>query len=136
VFLQNNPKLTLTSFHCAISIDKWSKEKKLPTCIMQGGYPNETRIDHYARMLFKMGVEVLYNGQVAKVTGWSTNGDAGEATTYSYQLNGAGDLVQETDLTLAPIGATGTDAPTESGATGTDAPTESGATGTDAPTGN
>jgi len=94
---------------------------------MQGGYPNAPSIDHYARMLFKMGVEVLYNGKVAKVTGWSTNGDAGEATTYSYQLNGEGDLVLETNLTLAPIGATGTDAPVETGATGTDAPAETGA---------
>lgn len=55
-------------------------------------------MDHYARMKFKMGSTVLYNGQTMTITGWSTNGDAGEATTYSYQLNGGGDLVLETDL--------------------------------------
>lgn len=63
-------------------------------------------IDHYARMKFKMGSSVLYNGETATITGWSTNGDAGEATTYSYQLNGGGDLVQETELSpLASEGA-------------------------------
>jgi hypothetical protein len=62
-------------------------------------------VDHYARMKFKMGSTVLYNGETATITGWSTNGDAGEATTYSYQLNGAGDLVQETELTEAPAPA-------------------------------
>lgn len=60
-------------------------------------------IDHYARMKFKMNSTVLYNGQTVTITGWSTNGDAGEATTYSYQLNGSGELVQETELSaVAP----------------------------------
>ena len=58
-------------------------------------------VDHYARMKFKMGSSVVYNGQVANVTGWSTNGEEGEDATYSYQLNG-GELVRETELTAAP----------------------------------
>jgi len=64
-------------------------------------------MDHYARMKFKMGSTVLYNGETATITGWSTNGDAGEATTYSYQLNGGG-LVNETELTEAPAPAPAT----------------------------
>ena len=58
-------------------------------------------VDHYARMKFKMGSSVVYNGQVANVTGWSTNGEEEEDTTYSYQLNGGGELVNEKELTAA-----------------------------------
>lgn len=69
---------------------------------------NSQPLDDYARMKFKMGSTVLYNGQPVTITGWSTNGDAGDATTYCYQLNGGGDLVQETELTAV---ATETPAP-------------------------
>lgn len=58
------------------------------------------RVDHYARMKFKMGSTVVYNGQPAKITGWSTNGEE-EDTTYSYQLNGSGELIHETELAAA-----------------------------------
>jgi len=69
-------------------------------------------VDHYARMKFKMNSTVLYNGQPVTITGWSTNGEAGEATTYSYQLNGGGELVQETELTaLATETAVATETP-------------------------
>ena len=92
-------------------------------------------IDHYARMKFAMNSKVLYNGQTATITGWSTNGDAGEATTYCYQLNSGGDLVQETELlSLTPEGASATETPatetpvTETPATETPA-TETPATG-------
>ena len=80
-------------------------------------------IDHYARMKFAMNSKVLYNGQTVTITGWSTNGDAGEATTYCYQLNGGGDLVQETELlSLTPEGASATETPaTETPATETPA---------------
>ncbi len=55
--------------------------------------------DHYARMKFKMGSTVVYNGQPAKITGWSTNGEEEKNATYCYQLNGCGELIQETELT-------------------------------------
>ena len=64
----------------------------------------QPQMDHYARMKFKMYSTVYVNGKGATITGWSTNGDAGEDTTYSYQLNNGGELVQETELTsTAPV---------------------------------
>lgn len=56
-------------------------------------------VDHYGKMLFKIGQTVLYNGQQFTITGWSTNEDSDADTfTYKYQLNNTGDLVQETNL--------------------------------------
>ena len=39
------------------------------------------------------------------ITGWSTNGDRGEETTYCYQINNGGEFVQETELTTNPAEA-------------------------------
>ena len=64
------------------------------------------RIDHYARMKFPMYSTVYFSTITGTVTGWSTNGDMGEATTYCYQLNNGGDLVQETDLSPTPLATT------------------------------
>ena len=44
------------------------------------------------------------------ITGWSTNGDKGEETTYCYQLNNGGQLIQETELTANPEEAAPADA--------------------------
>ena len=62
-------------------------------------------VDHYARMKFKMGSTVLYNGKQTTITGWSTNGDLGEESTYCYQLNIGGDLIQETELLSSAEGS-------------------------------
>ena len=64
------------------------------------------RIDHYARMKFPMYSTVYFSTITGTVTGWSTNGDMGEATTYCYQLNNGGDLVQETNLSPNPLATT------------------------------
>jgi hypothetical protein len=63
-------------------------------------------MDHYARMKFPMYSTVYFSTITGTVTGWSTNGDMGEATTYCYQLNNGGDLVQETDLSSTPLATT------------------------------
>ena len=56
-------------------------------------------VDHYSKMLFKIGQTVLYNGEHFTISGWSTNEDSDATTfTYKYQLNSTGDLVQETNL--------------------------------------
>jgi len=64
------------------------------------------RMDHYTRMKFPMYSTVYFSTITGTVTGWSTNGDMGEATTYCYQLNNGGDLVQETDLSSTPLATT------------------------------
>jgi len=59
------------------------------------------KVDHYSKMLFKMGQTVIYNGKSFTITGWSTNDNEKSPNyTYKYQLNKSGDLVQETSLTL------------------------------------
>lgn len=67
---------------------------------------NTPQIDHYARMKFPMRSTVYFSTITGTVTGWSTNGDMGEATTYCYQLNNGGDLVQETDLSSTALPTT------------------------------
>jgi len=81
-------------------------------------------VDHYARMKFKMGSSVVYNGQVAKVTGWSTNGEEEENATYSYQLNG-GELVKETELTASAEPAESASASTPAESSSASTPAES-----------
>ena len=75
-------------------------------------------VDYYAMMKFKMGSWVLYNEKACCITGWSTNGDKGLESTFCYQLNGSGELVQETELTAteAPAAPAAEAAPAEAAA--------------------
>ena len=55
-------------------------------------------IDHYARMKFPMKSTVFFGTVSGVITGWSTNGDMGKDTTYSYQLDNGGSLIPLEDL--------------------------------------
>lgn len=65
------------------------------------------RVDHYSKMLFKMGQAVMYNGNPCTITGWSTNdNETSPNYTYKYQLNKSGTLVQEKNLTAVKAAIT------------------------------